>query len=96
MKKAEAEAASIGDGGTASPAPALCKITVIVFSKQDEEAINSALAKWSPTTKALGGSKTLRSVSATAPPRHVGPLLHKLAAALDQSQPSKLNVRIEL
>ncbi len=96
VAKAEAEAAKLGDGGTAAPATPFYKVTVMVFSEGDQAAIHGALAKWSPITKSLGGSKQLRTVSANAEQRQIGTLLQRLASALDQNQPRKLRVSIEL
>lgn len=96
VSKAEAEAAQIDDGSQAESQRATYSVTVTVFAESDHEAVEQALSDWSPTTKYLGGSRTLRNLKAQAQPHQIGVLLQKLGKVLAGNQPKKVRVSIEL
>ena len=94
--KAEAEAAQIENGSKVEAQPPLYKVTVMVFSESGQAAIYQAMSRWSPISKTLNGTKQARSVSVHVQPSNIATLLHVLGETLEQNQPNKVRVSIEL
>ncbi len=94
--KAEAEAAQDEGGEQAEAASSLYAVTVFMFTESDQTAMYQALSNWSPIRKTLAGTKQARSVTAHVLPNGIGALLHQLGDTLEQNQPRKVRVSIEL
>jgi hypothetical protein len=94
--KAEAEAAEIENGSKVEAQPPLYAVTVMVFSESGQAAIYQAMSRWSPISKTLNGTKQARSVSVHVQPSNIATLLHVLGETLEQNQPNKVRVTIEL
>lgn len=89
------EEAGVHQGGDKTEA-ARYKMTVMVFSESDQAALQQALASWSPVSKPLANKKQAHSVTVNADLAVIGDLLAKLGTTLQQSQPKKVRVSIEL
>lgn len=94
--KAEAEAVEVDGGKTTEPVPPLYAITVMVFSESDQTAIYNSLSDWSPISQTSLGNKQTRSVSVHIRPKDISSALEKLGKTLEENQPMKLRVNIEL
>lgn len=71
-------------------------VTVTVFSKDDHDVIEAAIAEWQPKTVSVLGRKSVTNLSATVSPESITELLMKLATTIKKSLPSHLKVSIEL
>jgi hypothetical protein len=91
--KAEAEAAEVEGEDKSEVKVPLYKLTAIVFSESDQSAIYESLLNWSPTSSNSLGSKSIILHARTT---DIGTLLTKLGKTLEQSQPEKVRVSIEL
>ncbi len=71
-------------------------VTVTVFSEDDHDVMDDALAEWQPKTVPDLGGKAVTNLSATVSPEAIPELLMKLAKTLRKALPSQLKVSIEL
>jgi hypothetical protein len=71
-------------------------VIVTVFSEDDHEVIEVALAEWQPRTVPVLGRKGVTNLTATVSPEAIPELLMKLAKTLKKALPSQLKVSIEL
>ncbi len=68
----------------------------MVFSESGQAAIYRALSNWSPISKTMNGTKQARSVSVHVQPSNIATFLNVLGETLEQNQPNKVRVSIEL
>lgn len=71
-------------------------VIVTVFSEDDHDVIEAALAEWQPKTVPILGRKAMTNLSATVSPEAIPELLMMLAKTLKKALPSHLKVSIEL
>ena len=87
--KAEADANIVEGGKKTEAKPSAYKVTVMVFSENDQTTIQQALSNWSPISTTPTG-KACRTVSAHVQPTSIVALLEKLGKTLEKNQPEKL------
>lgn len=71
-------------------------VTVTVFSEDDRDAVEVALAEWQPKPVSVIGRRSVTNLTSTVSPEAIPELLMKLGKSLKQTLPSRLKVSIEL
>lgn len=71
-------------------------VTVTVFSDDDHDFIEDALAEWQPKTVPVIGRRSVSNLTSTVAPEEIPELLMTLGKTLKKVLPSQLKVSIEL
>ena len=90
--KAETEAAAT-TSGKSEAASRYYDVTVMVYNQQDQAAFQQALSQWSPSCKTVGNTL---SVKVHAQMKGIAAVLQKLGKVLEESQPARVSMSVEL